>query len=156
MRAAPVLSAVLIGFSVAAPALAAAPGAGERPGRFLMQPVEGGVIRMDTETGAMELCVRRGEKLACEPVEETRAARSDVQRLEAENRELKAEIKRLEEMLGLGDKPGGERPARRSPKFELPTEEDLDKAMSYIERMIKKFREKMKDLESGSVKGTQL
>ena len=77
-------------------------------------------------------------------------------------------IKRAKEMLGLGEKPQAgnppgpdnrqseERPVSRSPKFELPTEEDLDKALSYAERMLKKFREKWKDIERGSGRGTQL
>jgi hypothetical protein len=158
MRTIPIVSAALVWASLTGAALAQAPSPGEaeRSGRFLMQPVDGGVLRMDMDTGAMALCTKRGEKFACEPVQEFPVSRGDAGRLETENRELRAEIKRLEELLGLGDKPATEKPARRSHKFELPTEEDLDKAMGYVERMIKKFREKMKDLESGSGRGTPL
>jgi hypothetical protein len=30
----------------------------------------------------------------------------------------------------------------------LPTEQDLDQALSYAQRMLRKFREKMKELET--------
>ena len=43
------------------------------------------------------------------------------------------------------------------PKLELPSEEDVDKALSYMERMFKKFRDKLKELDKdGSGKGTPL
>ena len=149
-----VLAALLVIPALAPAVLAAPPAEAERSGRFVMQPVEGGVLRMDSETGAMSLCVKRAAGLTCEPVEDKAGGQRDADRLATENRELKAEIRRLEDMLGLGDKPV-EKPVR---KFELPSEQDVDKAMSYVERMIRKFREKLKDLEgaTGSGKGTQL
>ena len=45
----------------------------------------------------------------------------------------------------------------RSSKFNLPTEQDLDQALSYVERMVKKLREKWKDIESSAGgRGTSL
>ena len=38
----------------------------------------------------------------------------------------------------------------------LPTEDDVDKAMSYVQRMLKKFREKVRELEDHDKKGTNL
>jgi len=43
----------------------------ERPGRYTMSPVEGGFLRLDTETGAIALCTRRNETWSCEPVADT-------------------------------------------------------------------------------------
>lgn len=167
------LTAFALLLAAAAPAGAANPSESqavpERPGRYIMQPVDGGALRMDSETGAMSLCTRRNGAFACEPVQDERTAQKELERLGTENRELKGEIKRMEEMLGLGDKPQAgapgtgpgqqpseERPVSRSPKFELPTEEDLDKALSYAERMLKKFREKWKDIERGTGRGRDL
>ena len=150
----------------------------ERPGRYILQPVDGGVLRMDTESGAMSLCVKRSAAVTCEPVPDERSGQKEVERLGSENRELKADIKRLEEQMGLGDKPAvpgspggqaggqaggppaadkpdGERPVNRSSKFNLPTEQDIDQALNYVERMMKKLREKWKDIE-GSRHGTAL
>ncbi len=169
----PPLTAVALLLAAAVPAVAAEPPA-ERPGRYIMQPVDGGALRMDSETGAMSLCSRRTGAYVCEPVQDERTSQKETERLTTENRELKAEIKRLEEMLGLGEKPQAgnqpgnspgtspgnpqseERPVSRQPKFELPSEEDVDKALSYAERMLKKFRDKWKDIERGTGRGTQL
>lgn len=139
----------------ALPAAAAPPAEAERSGRFIMQPVDGGVVRMDQDTGAISMCVKRGTAFTCEAVEDKPLANKEIERLAGENRELRAEIKRLEDRLAL-DKPGADNPERRAHKFELPSEQDLDKAMTYVERMLKKFREKLKDLESGTGKGTPL
>ncbi len=166
------LTAVALLLAATLPGSAANPAEppAERPGRYIMQPVDGGALRMDSETGAMSLCTRRNGAFACEPVQDERTSQKETERLTTENRDLKAEIKRLEEMLGLGEKPQAgnppgrgpgnqqseERPVSRSPKFELPTEEDLDKALSYAERMLKKFREKWKDIERGTGNGRDL
>ena len=157
---------------------AAPPTETEKPGRYAMQSVDGGVLRMDTETGAMSLCTRRSGIIACEPVQDDRSAQKEADRLAIENRELRADIKRLEEQLGLGDgpqasappdngrpdagrpganRPDDGRPGGRSPGMGLPSEKDVDMALTYMERMIKKFREKFKDMESSSGgKGTPL
>ena len=64
----------------------------ERPGRYILQPVDGGVLRMDTESGAISLCVKRGTAVACEPVPDERSGQKEVERLATENRELKAKL----------------------------------------------------------------
>jgi hypothetical protein len=148
MRAAAV--ALCLSLASAGPVLAqAAPdSAGERPGRFVLQPMEGGVVRLDTVTGAISHCRKRGEAITCEGVAADADLQAEVARLSAENKALKDEIKRLEEIAGLGDKPGAE-PRAKGPKFSLPTEEDVDKALNYVERMLKKFRDRLKDFENG-------
>ena len=126
---------------------------GDKGGRFAMSPVEGGMMRLDTETGAMSLCKRAGDQWACEPLPDS--ARAQVQELDKTKRELaeaKATIKHLEEML-LG-KDGEVKPADK-PGFKLPSEQDVDQAMDYVERMLKKFRDRLKQLE-GQEKGTAL
>lgn len=128
---------------LAAPAFAAAPGDGGKPGRYVLQAIEGGTLRMDTETGAMSLCTQTGGTVTCNPVEDDRAATRKLEQLEAENKQLKADVKRLEDALDQSQ-------ADRKPKMTLPTEEDVDKALNYVERMIKKFRDKLKSMEEGS------
>jgi hypothetical protein len=122
----------------------------EKPGRFTMQPADGGFIRLDTATGDVSHCVRAGATFECKPVKDDRDMQREIAQLVEENKGLKAEIKRLEDMLGLdGSKP--------KPKLELPSEEDVDKALTYLERMFKKFRDKLKELDSGgNGKGTPL
>ncbi len=73
-----------------------------------------------------------------------------LRKLEAENSELRAEVKRMEDLLGLnGEKTKEpERHAERPrQEFKLPSEQDVDKALSYFESMVKKFHDSMKRLE---------
>ena len=53
----------------------ATPDTEERGGRFVMTPVEGGFLGMDTLTGAVSLCQRTGGKWACEAVADDRRGR---------------------------------------------------------------------------------
>lgn len=136
-----------------------------RPGRYTMTPAEGGFIRLDTETGALALCAKKSEAWACEPMPDAQQSQArEVERLQAENKALKDEIRRMEDVMGLGEpKPGqppvagGERPKGG---LELPSEKDVDKAFDYVQRMLKKFQERMRELESGqgggAGKGTPL
>ena len=117
------------------------------PGRFTMQPADGGILRLDTQTGALSMCHKASGGWSCEMLPDDRKASTDeLARLKAENDELKSAVKRLEEMAGMPDaqKPGAE---KRQSGIQLPTEEDVDKAMSYVQRMLKKFKDKLKELE---------
>jgi hypothetical protein len=146
--------------ALAALATGAAAGA-EEPRRFTMSPSEGGFVRLDTVTGEVSFCSRKGGEWACETMaDQGRDVRRDNDRLVEENRQLRAENRRLEETLGLGEpRPGekgeGERRAERpGPRFELPSEADIDRAMSYVQRMLRKFRDKLKELEGPERQGT--
>lgn len=129
-------------------------GGGDRPGRYTMTPADGGFVRLDTETGAMALCAKKDNQWACDAMPDALVAqRRDVERLEAENKALKDEIRQMEQIMGLGDaKPGAEGPKqaeRPSSGPGLPSEKDVDQAFDYVTRMLKKFQEKMRELESG-------
>jgi hypothetical protein len=128
-------------------ALAALPASAETrdaPGRFTMQPIEGGFMRLDTQTGAVSMCrPDTGKLILCQPAQDKQQSlEKEIERLSAENIELKAEVKRLQETAGLAPPPGppGE-------KFQLPSEEDVDSALDYLERMVKKFRDRLRNLE---------
>jgi hypothetical protein len=149
------LWAVLIMVGGAVPALSQ----GERNGRFTMSPAEGGgFVKLDTETGQMSLCQRKDGDWACRDMADpNRGLGSEIERLRGENQKLKAEIRQMEEIL-LGDKQnGGARPGGKGGEFKLPSEKDVDEAMDYAQRMLRKFRDKLKDLEADIPgKGTPL
>ncbi len=129
----------------------------EKSGRYVMNPVDGGFARLDTESGAMSICKPQSEEPAapaawsCTPmVDATPSHEVLTRKLENENRELRAEVKRMEDLLGLnGEKP--KEPERHAERpggaLKLPSEQDVDKALSYMERMVKKFHDSMKRLE---------
>jgi hypothetical protein len=131
-------------FSVIALAMliGAAPDADQAGGRYRMTPAEGGAfLRLDTQTGAMSVCQRKDGRWTCEAVPDERRA------LETEIDRLKSEVKRLEELLALPDPgtPDGKRAQRSGPKLSLPSEEDIDRAMDYAQRMMRKFKERMRE-----------
>jgi hypothetical protein len=129
--------------------------AGEPPGRYVMHPADGGFIRLDTETGAVSLCGRKDAHWSCEAVGDTgNSGREEMDRLRSENRELKAEVRRLEAMLVAGQ--GENNAPQRGGRLELPSEQDVDKALTYLERMFRKFRDKLKEFESEERRGTPL
>ncbi len=133
---------------------AADPASPARAGRYTMSPADGGFVRLDTLTGAMAMCRRSGTGAeadwACEDMrDESAKLRADNERLLAENAALKAENRRLEETLLGPDPKDGERngTSRPGPAFKLPSEQDVDQAFSYLQGMLKKFREKLEELE---------
>ncbi|MCL4768284.1 MAG: hypothetical protein KJZ80_18850 [Hyphomicrobiaceae bacterium] len=142
----PAIAAVGLGAAVAA--------SQERQGRYAMSPAENGFARLDTETGAMSLCSRRDGKWVCELMEdEAKTLREEVER-------LRAEVQRLEEQAALADRTPGEGPRAERPgtKLELPSEEDIDKALDYVERIFRKFRDRIREFDNQNQerKGTQL
>ena len=131
--------------------------AADPPARFSMSPADGGgYVRLDTLTGQMSHCNRRDTQWICtDMVDQGRGLAEEVERLRSDNKNLKAEIRKMEDiMVGGGKAPGpGEPDANRraegpAGKFGLPSERDVDQAIDYMERMFRKFRDKMKEFET--------
>lgn len=137
---------------------AATQAAGEAAGRYTMSPADGGgFVRLDTQTGQMALCNRKDSQWACQDMAEPGRGLSDeIERLRGENKQLRSEIRKMEDIM-LGDKgrSGDQRAERPGGKLELPSEQDIDNAMSYVQRMLRKFKDKLKEFETDS-KGTPL
>lgn len=137
----------LLAGTVSAGAVSAAEG--PQTGRYTMHKSDDGFVRLDTQTGVMSLCRKRDGGWACDAMAGTgQAGSGELARLRRENAELKAEIKRMEEHLGLRGDPA--KPARKSSDFKLPTEKEVDQALDYFERMLKKFQDRLKRLERNS------
>lgn len=155
------MKAPLLAIAVGLSAVGAALAADERPGRYSMSPTDGGFLRLDTETGGVAFCTKKDGAFACEPTPDGSAAlRKENDTLKADNKALKEELRAMEETFGLakpGDgkaaepkvgeaPPGGERPGGKT-GMQLPSEKDVDQAFDYVERMMKKLRERLKRLE---------
>jgi hypothetical protein len=117
-------------------------------GRFTMHPADGGMLRLDTETGVMSMCKSStGGQWQCESLPDERAALDkEIARLANENKDLQASVKRLEELNGIPtDKP--QKRADNGLGVPMPGPEDVDKAMTYLQSMLKKFKEKIREFE---------
>jgi hypothetical protein len=145
-----VILAALVGICTAV----AAHAAGETAGRFTMSPAEGGgFVRLDTLTGAMALCRPEKGDWSCKPMAGHDVnQRQELDRLTAENQALKAEVRRLEELLlpsdrGAGAKPPSGETEHAPGTLQLPSEQDVDRAFNYLEGILKRFRERMRDFD---------
>ncbi len=103
------------------------------PGRYTMQKTESGIARLDTQTGEISLCIDREGQITCRMAADERAA-------------LETEIDRLSERVEALEKAAGEG-SGFSPR--LPTQEEIDRTMSVMERMMRKFMDIVKDLGAG-------
>jgi len=105
---------------------AAGPSDEGKPGRYTMTPTEDGVLRLDSVTGRVSHCRRKGAGWACTAAADDRAAyREEIERLEAENESLRRRIAALEKK-GAG-------------KVLLPSDEEIDRVMGFFERLMRRF-----------------
>lgn len=123
-------------------------GPSDENGRFTLSPVDGGFMRLDTRSGEVSLCTKKVDAWACEAVKDSN---STLEALREENQALKNHIKSLEEGMAPNNKSTEngyptEPPAGSMTK--LPTEEEIDQAFDYVERMYKKLRDRIERFDN--------
>ncbi len=128
------ISSVLItGFFLAAASIAHA-----ETGRYSMTPTKDGILRLDTKTGEVSLCSRSSGRLKCQGVEgESRPLQDRLRLLEQENDRLRTQL----DAARLAPAP------RNGGNLEVPTEEDVDKAMDFMEKLLHRFKGMVEDLK---------
>jgi hypothetical protein len=128
-------------------------------GRYALSAVADGVIRLDTRTGAVSTCNNSGAGWACYAVPDERAALdAEIGRLQADNEKLKAELAarepvvtgKIEEALPKETLPKSDSLKKAEPKvaegerkieIPLPSDRDLDRVFSFLERAWKRLIE---------------
>ncbi|TPK24663.1 hypothetical protein FJ872_01435 [Mesorhizobium sp. B2-5-9] len=124
--------------------LIAASAYSEETDRYRLEKSATGYIRMDTQTGAMSICEERSGQLVCKMAADERAAYQDeVDRLQASMKAMDERVTKLENSLS----------ARLESK--LPSEEDFNTTMSYMERFLKSFMGIVKDMDKDSGDGAR-
>lgn len=118
---------------VAAAMMAGGPAAAE-PGRYVMEPVEGGFVRMDTRTGEMSLCAFEGEDVVCRLGADERDAFFEALDV------LEARIAVLERRLNGG---AGAAIAREG----LPDPEEFERGLGYMEQFMRRFMDVLEEFE---------
>lgn len=136
-------------------------------GRYSMSPVDGGFLRLDKQSGTVSMCAKSGADWSCKPITEQGGAApanssEELSKVEKENLDLKARVKALEETLeteGSAPLAPPSRPPQANDGFpppdgppggkieRLPTEEEVDQALDYVERVYKKIRDRIKNLD---------
>jgi hypothetical protein len=149
---------------LAAPALAQVTPDTEK-GRYTLSPMSGGFVRLDTRTGVVSHCADKGSGWACYALPEEHVAMDrEIGRLQAENEKLKAQLAAREPSVGgktqkvlpktESPRPGepgaavpkadGSKSAdanRNSIEIPLPSDRDMDRMMSFVERAWRKLIE---------------
>jgi hypothetical protein len=142
-----------ISLTLAAIFAASAASAAE-PDRYRLEKTPDGYVRMDTRTGEMSLCQERWGELVCRMAADERTAFQDeLERLQSDMDALEgrlAEVKALEERVAMLENSLAARIEKT-----LPTEEDFNRTMSYMERFFRGFMGIVKDLESENSKPTE-
>lgn len=96
--------------------------------RFTLQPADGGFLRMNKDTGAVSFCsVKEGVSVCRLSADERAALEAEIERLRAENAQLKS--------AGV---------APRNPST-LPDEQEFEKALSFTERFLRRIMRLFKE-----------
>jgi hypothetical protein len=116
-------------------------------GRYALQAVTDGVIRLDTRTGAVSTCSNNGNGWACYAVPDERNALDvEIGRLQADNERLKAQLAAREPpVTGKIDEPLPKTDSLKKPEpkiaegerkieIPLPSDRDMDRMMSFLEQ----------------------
>lgn len=131
-------TAIALATSLALGALAPATSAAER---YELKPVEGGFLRLDRDSGLTEFCKPSGEGYACRPTAEGASADAAmIAALEKRVAELEAKVKALS-----GDP--AKSAASRDPTLDLPSDEQVDRVASFLERALKRLKQIAGDVE---------
>jgi hypothetical protein len=144
-------SIIVVTIVLASPAVAAE---GAPSARYSMTPIEGGALRLDTFTGAVNRCVAEAGVWSCRALpDESRALQDEIDRLAEENAELRAGLAASGEGGPTADDGKVDQP---TPSFRLPSEAEVDQAMSFMERVIRRFKAMVDSLNDADDKGTAL
>lgn len=119
----------------------------EEVGRFTMSPTDDGFLRLDTQSGAISLCRKKGERWACASVADDRLAlMREIDRLTRENHGLTNDLKELKRSQPIPPN-GTDVPRSSTPKFDFPSEEEVDEAMKFVEGLLQRFKDMVENLQ---------
>lgn len=111
-------------------------------GRFSMSPTAEGYLKLDSRTGEVTECRRNGDQgYRCTLTPDERSAlQGEIDRLAADNTALKSALKDK----GMEPPAGG----RDAVSPSGPSDQDFDRAMSLMERFMRRFMAVMKESEA--------
>ena len=107
------------------------------PGRYTMTPVGEGMLRLDTQTGAISRCMRTSDNWVCKSVADDRLAlENEIDQLSIENQRLRAKLAQS------GIKPPPEQKTEPdNPDSWLPDDKHFEEFMSFFEKIMRRFKQ---------------
>lgn len=152
--------ALLVAVSGAGGAVAETPLPDGENGRYTFTPSADGVVRLDTRTGKVSTCTDKGSGWACYAIADERAAfdaetgrlQAEIDRLKQEADALRAANDSLKAQLASAGQSGGkidealpksdrlpqpqvtEKDGQRKLEIPLPSDQDVNRVMSFLER----------------------
>jgi hypothetical protein len=129
---------IIAAFGLAAPVVAWAqsPPPESDDARYSFNRIDDGYLRLDGRTGQVSICTRRSAGWACQAVADERTAlEAEIARLQGENAALKKDL--MARNLPLPGTVRPEPPAAKpeEPRLELPSDADLNKVMTFVEKV---------------------
>jgi hypothetical protein len=103
--------------------------------RYTMEKTDNGFVRLDTRTGEMSICTEQAGQLVCRLAADERRAFEDTLS------ELSARVENLESRLDTLALP------EDSMGTEIPDEEELDRALGAMEKMMRRFFGMVEELQ---------
>ena len=121
-----------------APVLTASGALAQETGRYRQEQSETGYVRLDTKTGAISVCTEQSQgQMICKMATEDREAYED------DLADLQERVKVLEDRLAAIEPKGSGNTASG-----LPSEQEFEQSMSYMERFMRRFMDIAKSFES--------
>lgn len=140
-------------------------------GRFTLLETKDGVLRLDKRNGTIDTCVKKENEWQCRPITDNsrdykpedkeldQESQDIISELRLKNLKLKQRIADLEAQQNLNSPDADGKFKREEKSLKLPTDEEVDEAISYMERMIRKFSgamERLRKERQEEAPGTEL
>jgi hypothetical protein len=116
--------------------------------RFSFNRIDEGYLRLDGRTGQVSVCARRAVGWACQAAPDERAAlEAEIARLQSDNALLKKELLARNIPLPGNIKPDQQSGSPDQPMLQLPNDADLNRVMTFIEKVWRRLVEMIVSLQ---------
>jgi hypothetical protein len=120
------------------PALAGEPAPDTEGGRYVFSKQANGLLRLDTQSGAVALCAEQPVGWACQAAPEDRAVfEGEIARLQNENAALKRAL--LAHGLSLPPGVAPDAAASNDVTLHLPSDAEIDRAIAFVGHVWQRF-----------------
>jgi len=131
---------VLAGVFLVLPAAADEASPDDDHGRYVLNKVADGFLRLDTQTGDVSICAQRTVGWACQAAPDDRAVlENEIARLRSENGALKKEILANGLPLPAGAAADATGAGDNGVTLRLPSNGEVDSAFAYVGRLWHRF-----------------